>query len=446
MSSAHFELLLRGGTIVNKDGRAVADVGISQGKIAAIGAPSSATADRILDVRGLHILPGVIDTQVHFREPGLEAKEDLETGTRAALLGGVTGVFEMPNTKPPTTTRELLDDKLRRAKDRAWVNYAFYVGASPENASALRELEMTPGCSGVKVFMGSSTGSLLVADDPTLERVLASGRRRVAVHAEDEERLKARKAVIPPGGGPYWHPIWRDTECALTATKRLIAIARKTGRRVHVLHVTTGEEIEFLRTAKDIATVEAPPQHLTFAAPECYERLGTYAQMNPPIRDARHRELLWRGIDDGTIDVLGSDHAPHTRAEKDAGYPDTPSGMPGVQTYICVMLDHVAAGRLSLERFVDLSSAGPARVFSIKNKGRVAVGFDADLSIVDLGAKFTVDNSWIASRCGWSPYHGMTFRGRAVSSVINGVVALCDGAAAAPAQGRPIAFDLPEGK
>lgn len=435
-----YDLIVRGGVVVQADGRRAADVGIKDGKIVAVG-PCSGDAVETFDARGLFVLPGAIDTQVHFREPGFEHKEDLETGTRAALLGGMTGVFEMPNTKPATTTVDLFEQKLARMQGRAWVNYAFYVGATPDNADVLAVLENRPGCAGTKIFMGSSTGNLLVAEDAAVERILRKGKRRVAVHCEDEERLKSRKAVVPPGGAPTWHPIWRDVECALGATRRLVRLARKTGRRVHVLHVTTREEIAFLRSQKDIASVETSPQHLTLFAPECYERLGTYAQMNPPIRDVSHREGLWEGIRDGTVDVIGSDHAPHTREEKDAGYPNTPSGMPGVQTYLMVLLDHVNAGRLTLERVVDLSSYGAARIFGLRGKGRVDVGYDADLTLVDLGAEFTVTNAWIASRCGWTPYDGMTFKGRATASVIGGKIALRDGAIVGAPKGAPFVFE-----
>jgi dihydroorotase len=386
------------------------------------------------------VLPGVIDTQVHFREPGAEHKEDLETGTRAAVLGGVTGVFEMPNTNPPTADAAALADKLARARGRAWCDHAFYVGATGDNAAALAELERRPGCCGVKVFMGASTGSLLVADDAKLEAVLRAGRRRVAIHAEDEPRMQERRATIRPGGGPAQHPVWRDEESALRATRRALALARRTRRPIHLLHVTTAEEMPLLAEHKDLASVEVTPQHLTLAAPECYERLGAYAQMNPPIRDARHREGLWRALAGGIVDVIGSDHAPHTRAEKERAYPATPSGMPGVQTLVPIMLDHVAAGRLTLERFVDLTSAGPQRVVNLAGKGRLALGYDADFTIVDLAARRRIENSWIASRCGWTPFDGMTVTGWPRATVIRGRVVMREGEVLGPPAGKPIRF------
>jgi dihydroorotase len=382
----------------------------------------------------------VIDSQVHFREPGLEHKEDLESGTRGAVLGGVTTVFEMPNTSPNTDSPAALADKLARARGRTWCDHAFFLGATDANADSLGEWEGLSGCAGVKVFMGSSTGSLLVEDDTVLRRVLAGGRRRVAVHAEDEARLRARKAIAEEAADPSAHPDWRDVDTAVTATRRLLALARETGRRVHVLHITTAEEMEMLAEARDLATVEVTPQHLTLSAPDCYDGLGSFAQMNPPIREARHRAALWRAVADGLVDVIGSDHAPHTREEKSRPYPQCPSGMPGVQTLVPVMLAHVHVGRLSLERFVDLTSAGPARVYNIAGKGRIARGYDADFTIVDLDAEHTIDNAWIASTCGWTPFHGMPVTGWPVMTVIRGHVVMRDGATVGEPLGEPARF------
>lgn len=437
--SAHFDLLLTNGTVVTPWGTFAADVGVRVGRIAAIGALKGAKAAVVRDVKGLHVLPGVIDSQVHFREPGPTHKEDLETGSRAAVLGGVTSVFEMPNTAPPTTTADALHEKLRLARDRMWCDHAFYVGATPDNAEALADLEKLPGAAGVKMFMGSSTGNLLVADDEHVGRVLKHGRRRVAVHSEDEMRLNARKDLRVKGD-PRSHPVWRDAETAVLATRRLIGLARAAGRRVHVLHVSTGDEMAYLSDEKDIATVETTPNHLTLIAPECYERLGTYAQMNPPVRDASHHAVIWNAVRDGVVDVLGSDHAPHTREEKDKGYPDTPSGMTGVQTLVPIMLDHVNAGRLSLERFVDLTAHGPQRIFGLATKGRIAVGFDADFTIVDLKARRTIENKWIASRCGWTPFDGVTVTGFPVGAILRGEVVMWDGALAGAARGAPLQF------
>jgi len=436
----NFDLLLKGGTCVNHNGVGAADVGVRDGQIAAIGDLASANAARVLDLRGLHVLPGVIDTQVHFREPGLEHKEDFETGSRAAILGGVTAVFEMPNTKPATTTASALTDKLKRAQGRMHCHYAFYVGAAPDNIDALEDLEQLPGVCGVKLFMGSSTGTLLVAEDADIARVLASGRRRIAVHAEDEARLNERRALAGRGL-PATHPLWRDAESARRATERLLTLARAARRRVHVLHVSTAEEMMLLAAHRDLATVEVTPQHLTLAAPEAYERLGTLAQMNPPIREASHRHALWLALRQGVVDVLGTDHAPHTRDEKAASYPETPSGMPGVQTLMPVMLDHVNEGRLTLERLVDLTSLGPKRVFGIAGKGRLAVGYDADLTVVDLKKKRVIEDSWIASKCGWTPFAGLKVQGWPTGTIIGGGVAMWEDTITAPASGRPIRFE-----
>ena len=435
-----YNLIVRGGTLVSHDGIARADLAVRDGRIAAIGELASASAGETLEAGGLHVLPGVIDTQVHFREPGAEHKEDLESGTRAAVLGGVTTVFEMPNTRPATTSAAALADKLERARGRAWCDHAFFIGASAENAGELGALELLPGCCGVKLFLGSSTGDLLVDDEAALERVLASGSRRIAVHSEDEGRLRERRALAERGGDVHLHPEWRDVETAVRATKRLLRLARAAARRVHVLHVSTAQEIELLARHKDLATVEVTPQHLTLSAPECYDALGTLAQMNPPLRDAAHREGLWRGVAAGVVDVVGSDHAPHSREEKASPYPASPSGMPGVQTLVPILLDHVNAGRLTLLRLMDLVCAGPARIYGLAAKGRLAAGYDADLTLVDLGEKRRIENAWIASRCGWTPFAGREVTGWPVATVVRGRVAMREGELVGTPTGAPARF------
>jgi len=435
-----FDLILRGGAVALPSGVVETDIGVRGETIAAIGDLSAASAGEIFNAKGLTILPGVIDTQVHFREPGVEYKEDLESGSRAAVLGGVTAVFEMPNTKPSTTTEAAISDKLARAKNRMHVDHAFYVGATAENTDQLGELERLPGVCGVKTFMGSSTGSLLVKDVEGLERILSVINRRAAFHAEDDDRLTDRKSVARAGDWTS-HPEVRDTETALLATKRLITAARKFGKRVHVLHISSAEEIEFLASAKDVATVETLPQFLTFEAPEVYERLKGFAQMNPPIRYARDRATLWDiGVTQGVVDVIGTDHAPHTREEKAQPYPASPSGMPGVQTLVPVMLTQVAEGRLSLQRFIDLTSAGAARIFQISRKGRIALGFDADFTVVDLNARRTIRHEDQASRVGWTPYDGFEAIGWPMATVLRGKVVMREGEVALPGQGKPIQF------
>ncbi|WP_084582269.1 dihydroorotase [Sphingomonas azotifigens] len=435
---ANVELKLRGGRVHLPSGPAEVDVGVSGGKIVAIG--NVGDAAETIDCTGLDVLPGVIDSQVHFREPGLEYKEDLESGSRSAVLGGVTAVFEMPNTKPNTDSADAVADKLKRAHHRMWCDHAFYVGATNHNAEHLAELERLPGTAGVKIFMGASTGDLLVSDDANLARVLASGHRRVAIHAEDEFRMQERLGERV-AGVPSSHPVWRDDESAILATRRILRLAREARRRIHVLHVTTPAELELLGQHKDIATCEVTPQHLTLAGEEAYPAIGTYAQMNPPIRSGAHRDGLWHWLRQGVPDVLGSDHAPHTREEKAKPYPDSPSGMPGVQTLLPLMLNHVAEGRLTLQRLIDLTSAGPQRIFGLVGKGRIVPGYDADFTVVDLKARWTVDAAWLASRCGWSPFTGMELTGRPVGTIIRGNRVMWEGQLANAAIGEPVKFE-----
>jgi dihydroorotase len=422
-----FDLLIKNATVVTADHAQVADVAVTDGKTVEIGTLSSAEAKEIIDARGLHLFPGLIDTQVHFREPGMTHKEDLESGTRAAIAGGVTTIFEMPNTDPLTTTREALDDKLQRASGRAWCDYAFFVGAATDNYESLDELELTPGTPGVKIFMGSSTGTLLVPDDETLRHVLQHGKYRCPIHAEDHYRLNERKSLISHEPHPREHCYVRDAECARLATERILALGRETGRPVHILHLSTADEIPLLEAAKKVqdVTVEITPQHLWFHAPECYDRLGTYAQMNPPMREIHHRDALRDALRRGFFDCIGSDHAPHTRAEKDQPYPGSPSGMPGVQTILPVMLTLLRREKLiGLTDLARLLGAGPQRLYGMKSKGDIRPGNDADFALVDLertaaigdGSKFTA----IQSKCGWSPYEGEPLTGWPVRTILRG--------------------------
>jgi dihydroorotase len=431
-------MILQGGTVADHTGVSVRDIGITDGKIAEIGDLSRASAGETINVTGLHILPGVIDTQVHFREPGARHKEDLETGARAAVLGGVTAVFEMPNTSPLTTDAAALADKVARAKGRMHCDFAFWVGGTEDNARDIPELERLPGAAGIKVFMGSSTGSLLVADDAGVAAILSQTRRRAAFHSEDEYRLDERKDLRVANDASS-HPVWRDETVALRSTQRLLRIAREKRALIHVLHVSCGEEMEFLAAHKDIASVEVTPHHLTLSADD-YARLGTKLQMNPPVRDKSHRERLWFALDQGIADILGSDHAPHTLEEKAKPYPQSPSGMTGVQTLVPIMLDHVNKGRLSLLRFIDMTSAGPARLFGIAGKGRIAVGYDADFTIADMKRRATIENSWIASRCGWTPYDGVEVTGWPVGTIIRGRRVMWEGELVTPAHGQAVRF------
>ncbi|MGN6424207.1 MAG: dihydroorotase [Asticcacaulis sp.] len=434
-----FDLIIRNADIINHAGRGKGDIGIANGKFAAFGDLAQASAGEIFDASGLLAMPGVIDTQVHFREPGLEWKEDLETGSQAAVMGGVVAVFEMPNTNPTTTDHDAFYDKLKRARHRMHCDHAFYIGGTHENIHHLGDLERLPGCCGVKVFMGASTGTLLIADDAGVAAVLGAVRRRATFHSEDEFRLAERRPLAREGDWTS-HDFVRDPQSAIQSTQRLVRLAREAGKRIHVLHVTTREEIEFLKEHKDVATVEITPQHLTLEAPEAYERLKGLAQMNPPIRDRYHVEGLWRGITGGIADVLGSDHAPHTLEEKAKPYPASPSGMPGVQTLLPVMLNHVAQGRMTLERLVDLTSAGAQRVFGVANKGRMAEGYDGDVTLVDLKHKRVLRHADMRTRSGWTPFDGLEVTGWPKATIIRGKIVMRDDEIVGPSQGEACRF------
>ena len=442
-TAVHFDLIIKNGTIVTSADAANGDIGIRDGKIAEIGNLSSAAAREVLDAENLWVLPGLIDTQVHFREPGLEHKEDLESGTRAALVGGVTGILEMPNTNPNTTTAATLTDKLIRAKGRAWCNYGFFVGASTENIDSLHTLELLPGTPGIKIFMGSSTGSLLVSEDDDLRKVLSEVSKRCPIHAEDEPRNRERKALISDHPHPREHPFLRDAESAKIATQRILRISQETGRPVHILHVSTADEPPLIAEAKAAGlgtTAEVTPQHLYFAAPDCYDRLGTLVQMNPPIRSAEHREGLWKALDAGVFDVFGSDHAPHTLEEKALPYPKSPSGMPGVQTMLNVLLTFVSQGRLSASKLVAMACESPARLYNIQGKGQLKVGFDADITLVDPKRKAVFERAMVQSKCGWSPYEGETLTGWVEHVVLAGEMVVRNGELVGSPAGQMMQF------
>ncbi len=440
----HFDLLVRGGVCVLPWGEAAADIGARYGRIAAIGALAGASAECVVEARGLHVLPGIIDPHVHFRDPGGGAGvpdvETLDSGTHGAVLGGVTAVFDMPNTSPALTDAAALAVKQAHAGRAAWCDVGLYVGATRANVAQLAALETGRGVCGIKVFAGSSTGDLLVADDASLERVMRAGRRRIAYHSEDEDRLQSRKALFARGEPYARHMEWRDEECAFLGTRRILALATRTGRPAHILHVSTAEELGYLADFRDTATVELLVNHLTQVAPDAYDRLGPYAVMNPPVRGERHRAAAWAAVRDGRVDTIGSDHAPHPRAAKERPWPDCAAGLTGVQTLLPVMLDHVAAGRLPLMRLADLMSAGPARVYGALGKGRLCVGYDADLTLVDLQARRMIEESWIASPCGWTPFAGMTVTGWPAATVVRGRIVMRDGAVLGEPAGRLVRF------
>ena len=418
------------------------DIGIKDSKIVELGDLSKKDCEKKIVVNNLIVLPGAIDSQVHFREPGLTHKEDIMNGTKGAVLGGITSIFEMPNTNPSTTTKEALNEKLSIAQKNAYCNYSFFVGAAKENIENLKKLERLPGCCGVKIFMGSSTGDLLVEDDDSLRKILASGNRRVAVHSEDEYRLRERKHLVEDSKVDVSsHPLWRDSQTAIRSTQRLLKIAQETKRKIHVLHISTGDEILILKKFKNFSTCEVTPQHLFFYARDCYENLGSLAQMNPPIRDKSHNIGLWKGIEEKIVDVIGSDHAPHTLEEKKKEYPNCPSGMTGVQTILPIMLDFVNKGKLGINDLVRLLCYNPAKIYNMKSKGEIKIGNDADFSIVDLNKEFTITNEWIASKSGWTPYNGLKITGLPVFTVVNGKIVMQDSEIISPPIGEPVLFN-----
>ena len=436
---ASFDLVLRGGDCVLPWGVEQADVGVRDGRIVTLGELSAAKAAETIDCRGLTVFPGLIDPHVHLRDPGDPAVESLETGTKAALLGGLAAVFDMPNTAPSITDKEKVDWKRGYLDGRAWVDVGMYVGATKTNIPALAALELEPNVCAIKVFAGSSTGDLLIEDDASLERVMRSGRRRICYHSEDEYRLQERRPMFTVGMPHINHQVWRDVECARLGTQRLMDIARRTGRPAHILHVSTAEELELLAGYRDVATVEVLLNHLT-QTDEAYGRLGGYAVMNPPIRDARHLEAAWRAVRDGTVDCVGSDHAPHSREAKERPWPNTAAGLTGVQTIVPLMLDHVNAGRLSATRLADLMCAGPARVYGALNKGRLAAGYDADFTLVDMKKQRTIEESWIVSPCGWTPFAGHKCTGWPIGVVIRGQRAMWDDAVVGAPSGKAVSF------
>jgi dihydroorotase len=436
--SDKYSLIIKSGSCYI-DGKLVkTDLALMGNKIKKIG-KVDLNSSKVIDATNKVILPGIIDTQVHFREPGSTDAEDLESGSRAAVLGGVTSLFEMPNTNPPTSNLVEFDRKLNLAKDRMHSNYAFYFGATPDNIDQLSKLKNLKGCCGVKLFAGSSTGKLLVDKEADIEKVISNSDRIVSIHSEDEEILNMRKKFIRKGD-VHSHPEWRNAECAISSTRRVVKIAERYNKRIHILHVSTKEEVDFLAMHKKNITFETTPQHLTLYAPDCYDTLGSYAQMNPPLRTKEHYDRLWIAIKNDVVDVLGSDHAPHLKENKDKEYPNSPSGMPGVQTIFPVMLDHVNNGKLSLEKLIKLMCENPCRIFGIKNKGFIKEGYDADLTIVDMEKKQIIKDEMIASKCGWTPFNNYKVKGFPVGTIVNGSLVMSEGKIISKAKGQPLDF------
>jgi dihydroorotase len=435
-----FDIIIRQGTLINEGIRRTADIGIKDHKIVAIEDNLSADAKREVDANGSWVLPGIIDSQVHFREPGLTHKEDLESGSMAAALGGVTTFLEMPNTNPPTTTDLAIAEKVSLGKNRCYTNFGFFMGATAENLEELKKVGELEGCVGIKIFLGSSTGDLLLYEPEKLLDILTQTKVPIAVHSESETVLKNNIAIRDNAKSVHAHYHWRSVESAVESTKAILELCKKANRKVHVLHVTTGEEMKILKENKDYCTVEVTPQHITLHAPDIYDQIGTYAQMNPPIRELPHKDQLWEGVLDGTVDVIGSDHAPHTKEEKDKGYPKSPSGMPGVQTILPIMLNWVSAGKLSAERLVELLCHRPATLYKLSGRGFLAEGNFADITIVDPNKTYEMKDEDMASKCGWTPFNGMQMQGQPTMTIVNGKVVMENGKLTEDRAGAPVKY------
>jgi dihydroorotase len=436
--SDNYSLIIKNGSCFINGKLEKIDIALSGNKIKKIG-KIELNSSKVFDATDKLVLPGIIDTQVHFREPGSTDREDLESGSRAAVLGGITSVFEMPNTNPPTSNLIEFDKKLNLAKDRMHCNYAFYFGATPENVDQLSKLKNLKGCCGVKLFAGSSTGKLLVAKEEDIEKVISNSDRVVSIHSEDEEILNLRKKFIKEGD-VHSHPEWRNNECAMSSTRRVVKIAERYNKQIHVLHVTTKEEVDFLAMHKKNVTFEITPQHLTLYAPDCYDKLGSFVQMNPPIRKKEHYDRLWTAVKNSIVDILGSDHAPHSKEDKKKKYPTSPSGMPGVQTILPIMLNHINNKKLNLEQLIKLMCENPCKIFGIQNKGYIKEGYDADLTIVDMNKEQTIKNEMMATKCGWTPFNDMTIKGFPFATIINGKTVMLNGKVISEGLGKPLEF------
>ena len=436
--SDNYSLIIKNGSCYIEGKFQSIDIALSGNKIKKVG-KIDLNSSKVFDATGKIVLPGVIDTQVHFREPGANDAENLESGSRAAIAGGVTSVFEMPNTNPPTSTFKEFNNKLKAAKDRMYCNYAFYFGATPNNMKELALVNTLEGCCGVKLFAGSSTGNLLVSQEKDIEKVISNSSKIISVHSEDENILLSRKKFIKEGDVTS-HPVWRNEDCALESTKRVVRLAQKYKKKIHILHVTTKQEIDFFSEKREGVTFEITPQHLTLFAPDCYKKLKTLSQMNPPLRSKDHHDRLWDAVKESLVSTIGSDHAPHTKEEKKRKYPLSPSGMPGVQTLLPVMLDHVNKEKLKIEQLIKLVCENPCDLFGIKNKGYIKENYDADLTIVDMNKEVVIKDSWIESKCGWTPFNNYKVKGFPVATIINGEIVMENNKILSPAKGKPLNF------
>mgnify|MGYP001357881580 CR=1 FL=1 len=418
-------LLIRGSTMVLAGQEVVGDLRVSNGKISAVcpgGGLDPMSGETVIDGEGLHLLPGAIDPHVHFREPGQPEKEDLESGSRAAAAGGVTAFLDMPNNIPNATDRLTLENKIALAGRKAVTHHGFFIGATKDNVSDLQSVEGMDGVCGIKIFMGSSTGDLLVHEQKHLEDIFANTGGIIATHAEDEGRLQQRIAEFGHRTDIASHAECRDVECAFLATKRAAALARDHDHRLHIVHMTSAKEADWLSSNKgDLITTEVCTQHLTFDQDDV-EELGVRVLMNPPIRYTEDKETLWSRLKDGTIDCVVTDHAPHTLESKSLGFPKAPAGMPGVETSLPLMLTHAMNGKCSVADVVRWMCEGPARVYGMQNKGSLTEGYDGDLTLVDLHTSRTITDADTWTRVGWTPYNEMELTGWPMYTVVDGKV------------------------
>ena len=433
-------LLIRGGHCVRPDGVTQQNILIENGTFLDFDPPASAHTDDLIDASGKHVFPGLIDDQVHFREPGLTHKEDLRTGSMSAAKGGVTAFMEMPNTSPNTTSAAALSAKLARAKRSCVVDYGFFAGATGQNTAWLRE--ETRAC-GIKIFIGSSTGDLLVDEQEALEEIFAETWLPIAAHCEDETLVRANAAALDGGRAISDHSKIRNAEAAAKSAARTIDLARRHKHRFHLLHVSSAAECDVLRERPEWVTAEACPHHLFFDTTD-YDRLGSRVQMNPALKSPEDKEAVWAALHDGTIEVLATDHAPHTLEEKDQPYPRSPSGLPSIEWLLPLMINAATNGRCTFEQIAGWGAANPAKVWDLKGKGYLETGLDADFSIVDTEAVSEVQDGSQVTKCNWSPWHGSTLRGTVCSTRVRGLPAYNEGQFADPGSGKPLRYQRGE--
>ena len=414
---------------------------IEDDKIVAVDPSVATQKDEEVDAEGLHLIPGVIDDQVHFREPGLTHKEDLLHARRACAAGGVTTFLEMPNTIPNAITQDLLEEKLALGAASSMVNYGFYIGATPDNAEELSRAPRTPG---IKIFIGSSTGNLLVDEQEALERLFALTTLPITAHCEDETTVRANKEKYAGTADVHDHSRIRDVEAAVIATRRAIDLAQRHNHRFHVLHVSTGAEADFLDDFGGLITAEACPHHLFFNVDD-YDRLGSLIQMNPSIKTAKDNKKIWEALHAGRIQVIATDHAPHTLEEKAQSYPASPSGLPAVENSLALMLNEVNQGHCTLQQVVSWMSDAPARVWDIVNKGRIEEGYDADLALVDMNLRKQIRNEDQHTKCKWSPWNGVTLQGWAVRTYVMGTEVYREGQLKLDHRGQEAQYDHARG-